>query len=129
MTRYALAFRTWAVEKTYMDYPLGSFARFGHQEGWAIENSVAARQAMAAGDLMPDHGGGLPHRESHKLQMQRCFSVNVELHLGNMLRFLSQSFSPLTGMFERVGGIELEIMDHTGAVMRYFDLPTGMVPR
>jgi hypothetical protein len=42
-----------------MDYPLGSFPRFGHQESWAIErrqraidNSVATRQAMAARNLM-----------------------------------------------------------------------------
>ena len=42
-----------------MDYPLGSFPRFGHQERWAIErrqraieNSVATRQAMAARNLM-----------------------------------------------------------------------------
>ena len=42
-----------------MDYPLGSFPRFGHQGRWAIErrqraieNSVATRQAMAARNLM-----------------------------------------------------------------------------
>ena len=42
-----------------MDYPLGSFPRFGHQEALAnerreraIENSVATRQAMAARNLM-----------------------------------------------------------------------------
>ena len=42
-----------------MDYPLGSFPRFGHQERWAIErrqraieNSVATRQAVAARNLM-----------------------------------------------------------------------------
>jgi hypothetical protein len=42
-----------------MDYPLGSFPRFGHQERWAIErrqraieNSIASRQAAAARKLM-----------------------------------------------------------------------------
>lgn len=42
-----------------MDYPLGSFRRFGHQERWAIErrqraieNSIATRQAVAARNLM-----------------------------------------------------------------------------
>jgi hypothetical protein len=42
-----------------MDYPLGSFPRFGHQERWAIErrqraieNSIASRQAAAARRLM-----------------------------------------------------------------------------
>lgn len=42
-----------------MNYPLGSFPRFGHQETWAnerreraIANSIATRQAMAARNLM-----------------------------------------------------------------------------
>jgi len=42
-----------------MNYPLGSFPRFGHQERWAnerreraIANSIATRQAMAARNLM-----------------------------------------------------------------------------
>jgi hypothetical protein len=42
-----------------VDYPLGSFPRFGHQERWAheqreraIANSIATRQAMAARNLM-----------------------------------------------------------------------------
>jgi hypothetical protein len=42
-----------------VDYPLGSFPRFGHQERWAIEcrqraieNSIASRQAAAARKLM-----------------------------------------------------------------------------
>jgi hypothetical protein len=41
-----------------MDYPLGSFPRFGHQERWAnerreraIANSIASRQAAAARNL------------------------------------------------------------------------------
>lgn len=42
-----------------MNYPLGSFPRFGHQETWALErrqraidNSIATRQAMAEHNLM-----------------------------------------------------------------------------
>jgi hypothetical protein len=42
-----------------MNYPLGSFPRFGHQETWALErreraidNSIAARQAMSEHNLM-----------------------------------------------------------------------------
>jgi hypothetical protein len=50
-----------SVAQTFrqMDYPLGSFPRFGHQERWAIErrqraieNSIATRQAVAARNLM-----------------------------------------------------------------------------
>ena len=49
------------IHSNIMDYPLGlgSFPRFGNQERWAIErrqwaieNSIATRQAMAARNLM-----------------------------------------------------------------------------
>lgn len=58
-----------------------------------------------------------------------AFAVKVELDPGDLLQFLSQAFPPMNSMFERAGGTELEIMDHTDAIMRYFNLPTGMVPR
>ena len=47
------------IHSNIMDYPLGSFPRFGHQERWAnerreraIANSIATRQAMAARNLL-----------------------------------------------------------------------------
>jgi hypothetical protein len=60
MTRRALALHMSAAQTLrQMDYPLGSFPRFGHQERWAIErrqraieNSIASRQAAAARRLM-----------------------------------------------------------------------------
>jgi len=59
MTACSLAHIETKVENSTMNYPLGSFPRFGHQERWAngrreraIANSIATRQAMAARNLM-----------------------------------------------------------------------------
>jgi len=59
MTACSLAHIETKVENSTMNYPLGSFPRFGHQERWANErreralaNSIATRQAMAARNLM-----------------------------------------------------------------------------
>jgi hypothetical protein len=56
-------------------------------------------------------------------------SVKVELSLEDMTLFLSQAFGPMNSMFEQAWAPDTEIMDHTDAVMRYFHLPTGLVPR